>query len=131
MEREIHENVRKGTEMFIPDLNDFFDRLEKEWEEDLIKLFEEFSIRGIVKTDKYSLPHQGEVVVKMQRESFVNGMYEFSKFIRPVIKKMLEENVYKVRFYIHADTFDDKVNSRLFNGYIGTGFKYTFRYYIH
>ncbi len=131
MEREIHENIRKGLEPVIPDLNDFFDSLEKQWEERLITLLEEFHIRGIVKTDKYSLPYQDEIIVKFQRESFVNMMYDFSTFVRPVIKKLLEENTYKVRFYIHAETYDDKMNVKIFKGYIGTGFKISFRYYIH
>ncbi len=64
MERVIHENVQRGLQFAIPDINSFFDRLEKQWEEELIKTFADVGIRASVKEDKHSLPHQGEVVIK-------------------------------------------------------------------
>lgn len=130
MEREIHENVQNGLRFVIPDLNNFFERLENKWETDLIKTFEEFGITATVKTDKYSLPYQDEVVVKLHRESYINGMYERSRVFRPIMKEMLLKDARKIRFYLHIETYDNKTVG-FFQSIIGTGFKYSFRYYLH
>lgn len=57
-------------------------------------------------------------------------MYERSTVFRPILKEMLEKNATKIRFYIHAETYDDK-KVGLFQKFIGCGFKYSFRYYLH
>jgi hypothetical protein len=130
MEREIHENVVKRVQFVIPNLENFFERLEKKWETDIIDLFKQVEITAIVKSDKYSLPYQGEVVVKCHCESYINAMYNRSTVFRPILKEMLEKNATKVRFYIHIETYDDK-RGGLFGALIGSGFKYSFRYYLH
>ena len=130
MKREIHENVRDGVRPFMPDLEGFFDRLEKQFEKELITLFYQVGIHAKVKTDKYSLPHQGEVVIKLMRESYINAMYEQSRIFRPILKEMLDKNAGKIRFYLHIETYDDKRTGFL-GAITGTGFKYSFRYYLH
>lgn len=133
MKREIHAKLYEQIEPFFPDLDNFFEKIEKQLEDHLIKLFEEIDITASVKTDKYSLPHQGEVVVKLHRESYIPAMYEFTRICRPIVKKMLEENAYKIRFYIHAETYDNNVavGPLKVTGIFGVGFKYSFRYYLH
>ena len=130
MEREIHEDVKKRVQFAIPDLDGFFNKLEKKWEEDLINMFSDLGIRAIVKADKYTLPYQDEIVIKCHCESYISAMYERSVVFRPIIKKMLEQNTFKIRFYIHAETYDDK-RTGMFGSILGSGFKYSFRYYLH
>jgi hypothetical protein len=55
-------------------------------------------------------------------------MYEFTRIARPVIKELINKNLYKIRFYIFIETYDDKKSSIL---PLGCGLKYSFRYYIH
>jgi uncharacterized Fe-S center protein len=124
MERIIHEEVQNAMSTFMPDLNNFFERLENKQEKKLIELFNEIGILASVKTDKYSLPYQGEVVVKLHRESDINNMYLRSRIFRQMIKEMLDKNANKIRFYLHYETFYD-------GSFFGMGFKYSFRYYIH
>lgn len=130
MERQIHERVQKALQFAIPNLAEFFPKLELQLENHLIKIFEELGIHASVKSDKYSLPHQDEVVILKMRESYINGMYEFPSIVRPIVKEILNKNTYKIRFYIHIETYDDDLNKG-FGVITRTGFKYTFRYYIH
>lgn len=129
MKREINENIQRDLSPFISDIDNFFYRFETQLETELIKLFNSVGISALVKTDKYSLPHQGEVVVKLKRESYIPGMYEKNRIFRPIIKEMLDEDAYKIRFYIHAETYGGDEEG-LFGMY-KSGFKYSFRYYIH
>ena len=139
MERKINEKVQSRMHGFMPDLNEFFEKLENQQEKSLIELFSEVGIKATVKTDKYSLPHQGEVVFKAICESDVQHMYLRYRFFRPILAKMLELNATKIRFYLHYETFcgdDDNGAANIMNGkslpiFFNMGFKYTFRYYIH
>ena len=132
MERKINEEVQNRMSTFMPDLNKFFEGLEKQQEKKLIQLFSEVGISASVKTDKHSLPYQGEVVFKALCESDINHMYQRNRIFRPILLKMLELNVSKIRFYLHYETFcGDKYKDKHIPIFFNMGFKYSFRYYIH
>lgn len=125
MEREIDARMQTRLSGFCGNLNDYFEKLETELENELTEFLYSIQISSSVKTDKYSLPFQDEVVIQLYSESYINGMFERDRIFRPIVKKLLELNAYKIRFYLHIETFGDGM--KLF----GHGIKYTFRYYIH
>ena len=96
--------------------------LEKKIEKDMIGVLSKLGINASVKTDRYSLPFQGQIKTTQNGESYLNGAFESFQLYRKVLYKMLELNVYKVRFYILAEVEDSfpmgKVN-------------YYFKYYVH
>ena len=96
--------------------------LEKKIEKDMIGVLSKMGINATVKTDRYSLPFQGQIKTTQNGESYLNGAFESFQLYRKVLYKMVELNVYKVRFYIFAEIEDSfpmgKVN-------------YYFNYYIH
>ena len=96
--------------------------LEKKIEKDMIEVFSKMGINASVKTDRYSLPYQDQIKTTQHGESYLNGAFESIKLYREVLHKMVDLNVYKVRFYIFAEVVDSfpmgKVN-------------YYFNYYIH
>ena len=96
--------------------------LEKKIEKDMIGVLSKMGINATVKTDRYSLPFQGQIKTTQNGESYLNGAFESFQLYRKVLYKMVELNVYKVRFYIFAEVEDSfpmgKVN-------------YYFKYYVH
>jgi hypothetical protein len=97
---------------------------ERGMEKSLLELFAKFDITASVKSDPKSLPFQDEVIVKLPYESYVQGMFEYRRCYKAIFKKLLNENVGKIRFYIHIETD----NTPLLNfGCI----VYYFRYFVH
>ena len=96
--------------------------LEKQIEKRLIDTFRSFDINATVKSDRYSLPYTHEIKHTGYGESYLNGAFESMPLFRKIFKEILDENLYKIRFYIFAEIEDrfpmGKVN-------------YYFRYYKH
>lgn len=97
---------------------------ERAMEKSLIELFTNFDIVASVKSDPKSLPYQKEVVVRLNCESYVQGMFEYRRCYRKIFKELLNDNVGKIRFYVHIDTD----NTPVFN--LGC-IVYHFRYFVH
>jgi hypothetical protein len=96
--------------------------LEKKIEKDMIEVFKKMGINASVKTDRYSLPFQGQIKTTQNGESYLNGAFESIQLYRKVLHKMVELNVYKVRFYIFAEVEDTPYMGKV---------NYYFNYYIH
>ena len=96
--------------------------LEKKIEKDMIQVFIKMGINASVKTDRYSLPFQGQIKTTQNGESYLNGAFESIQLYRKVLHKMVELNVYKVRFYIFAEVEDAPYMGKV---------NYYFNYYIH
>ena len=79
-------------------------------------------INASVKTDRYSLPFQGQIKTTQNGESYLNGAFESIQLYRKVLHKMVELNIYKVRFYIFAEVEDAPYMGKV---------NYYFNYYIH
>ena len=96
--------------------------LEKKIEKDMIGVLSKMEINASVKSDRYSLPHQFQIKTTQQGESYLNGAFESYKLYRAVLKEIVNQDLYKIRFYIFAEVEDSfpmgKVN-------------YYFNYYIH
>lgn len=127
--RFISETLQKHLNYFMGDLEVFLPNLESKLEKEIIDFVSQVGIQATVKTDKYSLPYTNEITFKLNYESYINGMYERERIYRPIMKELLDKDVYKIRFYIFIDTFDEEYKGLL--KLAGCGFKYHFRYYIH
>ena len=92
-------------------------------EKSVIGTLSKINIKATVKQDRYSLPFQKEINVTLNGESYMNGSYEFYRVARPIVKQLLNENVYKIRFYLFIN---------LEEGNFGFGkVSYKFRYFVH
>ena len=96
--------------------------LEKKIEKDMIEVFSKMGINASVKTDRYSLPYQGQIKTTQHGESYLNGAFESIKLYRAVLSEMVRMDVYKVRFYIFAEVEDVPYMGKV---------NYYFNYYIH
>lgn len=99
---------------------------ERKVEKSIIETFKRIDIQGIVKTDPYSLPYKKEIKVTLRGESYLNGPYEIFRVVRPIIKQLLNENLYKIRFYVYIDVTTES-KFPLSMGEVN----YYFRYYEH
>ena len=96
--------------------------LEKQIEKRLIDTFRSFDINATVKSDRYSLPYTHEIKHTGYGESYLNGAFESMPLYRKIFKEILNENLYKIRFYIFAE-----IEDRFPMGQVN----YYFRYYKH
>jgi len=110
--------------IFSGDPNKFLDNFEKSLEDKIIEFLEDIGISATVKSDKFSLPYNNEVVTLLRTESYMNGMLEHNRVFRPIVKELLDKGVHKIRFYFWIDIKD---NLDIFTG----GLMYHFRYYVH
>ncbi len=113
-----HSKKVHTQEKYVEKIEEF----ERKCEKSLIETLGKLSIQGTVKTDPYSLPYTDEVVVTLKGESYLSGPYEFHRVARQIVKKLLEENVYKVRFYMFINVLPMGLLGKV---------EYKFRYYIH
>jgi hypothetical protein len=98
---------------------------ERKVESSLAETFAKLDIHATVKSDPYSLPYQKEITTVRYGESYINGPYEVYHFTRNVVKQLLNENIFKIRFYVWVDVDTEK--GLLFGGTL----TYHFRYYEH
>lgn len=98
-------------------------KYERSLEKSLRKTLKKINIDSTVKTDPFSLPYTHEIQVTLMGESWMNGPYEFNRVTRQIVKELIENNVYKIRFYIYVE-----YNTECFP--MGS-MTYYFRYFIH
>ena len=108
-------------ELYLEKITEF----EKKCEQKLIELFPKIDIAGTVKTDRYSLPYKSEITKILYGESYLNGPYEFERVQREIIKQLLNQNVYQLRFYMFINIIDTKRHPFDVFGSV----EYKFRYY--
>jgi hypothetical protein len=113
------ESEKHTEERYIGKIQAF----ERKVEKSLIETFKRIDIQGIVKTDPYSLPYKKEIKVTLRGESYLNGPYEIFRVVRPIIKQLLNENLYKIRFYVYIDV-DTEGRHQLSMGEINYYFRY-------
>ncbi len=111
----------KTQELYREKIEDF----ERKCEKSLIETFDRLDIKGMTKTDPYSLPYTNEVVVKLPGESYLNGPYEFYRVARRVVKEILNKDLHRVRFYFYINVLDRKES-----GWMMGAVEYRFRYYV-
>lgn len=134
----LHENIRRilREELLNERLTDvdqdvdmiydkfFRDDIEKLHKTNMVSgdTFSHLGINATVKSDRYSLPIMYQIKATQNGESYLNGAFETYQIFRKVLKTVLSEDIYKLRFYVFAEVEDNfpmgKVN-------------YYFNYYVH
>ena len=86
-------------------------------------------IQASTKTDKRSLPYNNVIVSRLMLETDVSAMFDSKRIYRKIISELLTKDIYRIRFYIHIETYED--NSNMMAKILGMcGLKYCFRYYV-
>ena len=82
-----------------------------------------FNISSLVKTDRKSLPYQN-IITCDTKYSKDYGFTNKGTLLRNIMTKLLDENIYKIRFFINVN----ELNKTLFLEYTH---QISFKYYIH
>lgn len=102
------------------------EKFERYCEHELKTTFRRVNIRGIVKTDPYSLPYNHEIKVKLHGTGFSDG-FAFYEVTRPILQELFSKEVYKLRFYFFVN-IHTSLNTE-FNK-IDWWVEYAFRYHL-
>ena len=95
--------------------------LEEGIEKDLISFLRKMGVNASVKSDRYSLPYNKQIIHTGYGESYLNSAFETDYFFRKIAREILDKDLFKVRFYILAEIVD-----RFPMG----GVNYYFNYYL-
>lgn len=136
MERKIpdklnHVLVRCKTSLIKKESNTIEDYLkaiesfELDWQERLIHLLSNVGIYATTKMDRFSLPYNEEINLTLRGSSWLNDAFDFTKLGRLVVKRLLEEDFEKVRFYLLIEIDTSSKNFLEAFGRV----HYKFRYY--
>jgi hypothetical protein len=128
--REMSNRFIQRTKTWYPNIHKKLDSVESFMEEDIIALLRKVDISASKKINKHSLPYTNVVVSKLILESDVSAMFDYTRTYRAIVKELLEKGVFKIRFYVHLETYEDN-SSRFAQMFSMCGVKYSFRYYIH
>ena len=109
------------------DANVTLDKFEDEIQQEMIRTLHNVGIQASVKTNKFSLPYTREIIVVVPFVSYLNAVFNYSKVFRPIVKKLMDKNPRRIRFYFWTDLFEHGDGKRKGE----TGLKYYFRYYVH
>jgi hypothetical protein len=107
-------------------IHSIFDKQETEMECVLIKLLKNFRIYATLKSNKRSLPYTNEIIVELPVESDMNAMWDYKTTFRKIVKELLDKNVFKIRFYVHVENYENPKNI-----FLNCGIRYRFRYFVH
>ena len=120
-------DMEEFKKIYGKDWNEFSPYIETKKEQELTKLFWKLGIQSSVKTDKKSLPYQHIITT---HES-VGDLENTSQLYRKLIKHLLEEDAYKIRFFIETELgYGCSLGTLTLPSYI-TGITYHIKYYIH
>jgi len=116
-------NSTKSEENYLKKIEAFEIRIEKS----LIETLSKVNVKSSVKADRFSLPFQKEIKISLKGESYMNGPYEIFRVARPIVKEILDKDIFKLRFYMFVEILEKETESLLDLGSVN----YYFRYYIH
>jgi len=111
-----------NEETYVADYEAAMVKRELSIEKWLLDTFSYLGINATVKSDRYSLPFQKQIVVTQYGESYLNGAFETFSLFKKVLKEVLNEDCYKIRFYVFAEIEDQFPMGRV---------NYYFNYYVH
>src|SRR5258708_40329120 len=89
------------------DIDAYIILLEQQCESDLKSILTQLGIQATVKTDRYSLPYQKEIIAKASYVMFLSRMLEhYRPAYRIIVKELLINDVKKIRFYFYIEESD-------------------------
>ena len=119
--------IERAKSLFNKDsVEDMFRELEMSQNKRTIDLLWNFNIKAFTKTNPKSLPYTKEIVIYNKFNSYVNSVFFVENLYRKVIKQLIEDDVYKIRFYFDYSLDYNKEREDLIQG-----IKISFRYYPH
>jgi len=124
---DVEELNRRIYPLFKKDWNTLQKEIEEQKEKDIIHLLKDLDIHSSIKIDKKSLPYQYVISHTRRFSSFVNETFYIGELYRKLVKHLLEEDVYKIRFFLETELFYNEWKN---SSYI-IGIKYHIKYYIH
>jgi len=125
---ELHKKKRGQIEVNGDDYLNAVIELEKKYEKSLIDILNSVEISSSVKTDRYSLPFQQEIIIIHKATKIIN--YNFSIYYpaREIVRNLLADDIRKIRFYLLVEVvLDDSFTENLPIGSV----VFKFRYRIH
>jgi len=125
---QLNNLIRKGKKIDLDDYMKFITEFEIKCEHSLITLFDSLNIQSSVKTDRYSLPYEEEIISAIEGASNLDYAFTLNNITRDVVKELLDKNIYKLRFYLTVDAMiENDTEDRHFFGRV----VYKFRYVKH
>ena len=100
---QLNNLIRKGKKIDLDDYMKFITEFEIKCEHSLITLFDSLNIQSSVKTDRYSLPYEEEIISAIEGASNLDYAFTLNNITRDVVKELLDKNIYKLRFYLTVD----------------------------
>jgi|688.fasta_scaffold198211_2 hypothetical protein len=125
---ELHKKKLSQIEVNRDDYLNAVIELEKNYEKNLSDILNSVEISASVKTDRYTLPFQQEIVVIHKATEIIN--YNFSIYYpaREIVRRLLADDIRKIRFYLLVDVvIDDSYHENLPLGTV----VFKFRYWLH
>ncbi len=127
----------RSTIIYIERIEEF----ETQCEAKLLDILKNLDFNSTVKQNRYSLPYTHEIIHTIQGSSDLNEVFNFHRVARVVIRKLLQENVYKIRFYMYINIVESQRNTitildnaegdrEKYEIHFGN-MEYRFRYYVH
>ena len=101
------------------------EKYETNCENNLMKLLSSINIDASVKTIPESLPYTHEITKTFKCFSYINDAFNIKQVYQDIVRELLNENVYKIRFYFYID-FETIKKMGCFGDVI-----YKFRYFKH
>ena len=107
-----------SEELYSKKLNDF----ERKTEEFFRSLLNKLNIHCTIKTDRKSLPYNGEIITVLRGSSFINDAFDLRRISQRVVKTLLDQKINQLRFYVEIEIKE---------GFMGFGeVHYKFRYHV-
>lgn len=120
--------IRNEKKIDLDDYMKFITEFEIKCEHSLITLFNSLNIQSSVKTERYSLPYKEEIISTIEGASNLDYAFTLSNITREIVKELLENKIYKLRFYLTVDAIiENDSEDRHFFGRV----VYKFRYVKH
>jgi hypothetical protein len=100
--------IKNKDDNYIEEYEKIMVNTEISIEKRLISIFENLGISASVKTDRYSLPFNNQIKITQYSESYLNAAFNTDKLFREIFKKILNQDLEKIRFFIFLEIVDAK-----------------------
>lgn len=97
------EDYEKEGSYTIDDYLSVIKKYEMDVEDYFNELFKSLGIQSTVKTDRYSLPYNNEIIHIQEGKMNLYQLFNLREFARVVIGEFLNKKIEKLRFYVTGD----------------------------
>lgn len=90
-------------EMTISEYEGNMIKFEMSIEKKVIEILNNIGVHAAVKSNRYSLPYTAQMKITRHTTSYIIDAFNTSEFIKQILKKVLEEDLHKLRFYVMVE----------------------------